>query len=132
MLGQFLAQLGGGNTTVDDVLDDEHIAVGDVFSQTHDFLDRTTRLHALIGLKADECDFGIMQVARAEKVGGKDKRTVKDTQEQGILVGVVTLDFLGKAMYLLGNLFTSDVGLKRQALIGYFFHLLKELKHKGT
>jgi hypothetical protein len=66
-----------------------------------------------------------MEVARPEQVGSKNESAVKDTQEQRILVGIVTLDFLGKPVNLLGNLFTSDIRLKRQALISYFFHNIK-------
>ena len=131
MFGQFLAQLGGGDATVDDVLDDEHVAARDVLAQAHQLLHVARRFHALVGLETDEGNLGIMQVARAEQVGSKDEGTVEYTQEQGILIGIVTLDFLGKAMHLLGNFFTSDVRLKRQALISYFFHLFTELKYKG-
>ena len=42
------------------------------------------------------------------------------------------LDFLSKAMNLLCNFFTSDIGLKSQAMIGYFFYLFTDLKRKGT
>ena len=131
MFGQFLAQLGGSDATVDDVLDDEHVAARDFLAQAHQLLHAACRFHALVGLETDECNLGIMQVARAEQVGSKDEGTVEYTQEQWILIGIVTLDFLGKAMHLLGNFFTSDVRLKRQALISYFFHLFTELKHKG-
>ena len=71
-----------------------------------------------------------MQIAGAEQVGSKNKGTVEYTQEQGILIGVVALDFLGKTIDLLSNLFTSDVGLKRKTLISYFFYLFTELSRK--
>jgi hypothetical protein len=73
-----------------------------------------------------------MNVTRTEQVGSKDKGTVKHTHEQRVLALVVTFDFLSEAFNLLGNLITSDIRHKRQALISNFFHLLKELKHKVT
>ena len=132
MFGQFLAELCCRDTAVDDVLHDEYVAALDVLGQSHELFYLTGGLHALVRLETDKRYLGIMQIACAEQVRSKDERSIKDTQEQGVLALIVALDFPGQAVNLLGYLFSSDVGLKCQPLISDLFQLFTELKRKDT
>ena len=97
---------------VDNVLNDDDIAVFQVLVDADDFLDLARGGRALVGSKLDERDLaGNGEITH--KVGSEDERTVQYGQQQRILAGHVVIDLLSHGSHALLDFTLGDKSLER-------------------
>ena len=87
-------QEGEGIAGVENILDDDDVAVGDVALQVAgDLHDAGGLRPVLIGGQTDELQLAL-QLRRAHEVGHKDEAAVQNADEQGILPGEAVIELV--------------------------------------